>query len=75
MRYISDMGGPVAVTTIARNDDKEVVVEEVTNIGRYGVWAWDESKHKFQVIACGDDLDGLQRKYGPDLQVSLMGGP
>ena len=35
---------------------------------RYGVWS-DEGRKKPEVVEVGDDLDALQRKYGPDLPV------
>ncbi len=47
---------------------------EVTSIGRYGVWGYKGHwSGKHEVIACGDDLEALQAKYGPDLPVEFIG--
>lgn len=47
---------------------------EEMRLGRYGVWEHDG--HKYQVVACGDDLDALQAEHGPGLPVRLLGsGP
>ena len=60
MKFITDMGGPIVVT-----DE----TGEETNIGRFGVW--DTSGPKPHVIDTGDDLQELQRKYGPGIPVQL----
>lgn len=58
VKIITDMGAPLILDA----DDGETL-----NIGRYGVWSDDG--RKAEVIATGDDLDRLQSKYGPGLEV------
>jgi hypothetical protein len=62
MKFITDMGGTVAVT------DPET--GETTNIGRYGVW--NTLRRKPQCIDTSDDLQELQGKHGPGLPVQLF---
>jgi hypothetical protein len=40
---------------------------------RYGVWVFSASRRKFEVAETSDDLDALQKKYGPGLQVHDLG--
>ena len=56
--YITDMGGPLA--TVGPKGEE--------NIGRYGVWD-GRGRRKPEVVATGDDLQKLQREYGPGLPV------
>lgn len=48
--------------------------EEQYDLGRYGVWVYDTSRLKYQVAATSNDLDALQKKYGPDLEVCPLPG-
>ncbi len=68
MKIITDMGGSVTATEPVYDDDNKVVGENIVNIGRYGVWDGGN------VIATGDDLDGLQQEHGPDLRVVPVKG-
>ena len=63
---ITDFGySPVMVDT---------TTGEETRLGRYGVWGYKgHHSGKHEVLACGDDLDALQAKYGPDLPVEFLG--
>ena len=56
--YITDMGRPL-VTVGPKGEE---------NIGRYGVWD-GRGRRKPEVVATGDDLQKLQREYGPGLPV------
>lgn len=40
------------------------------HIPRYGVWERIRGKH--ECVDVGDDLDKLQAKYGPDLEVVMI---
>lgn len=57
--FISDFGHPLSATY--ENGTEQ-------NIGRYGVWS-GKGRRKPEVIDTGDDLQALQRKYGPGLRV------
>ena len=56
-KFIVDAGN----TQILTPADKS---QAPVNVGRYGVWAFDQSKGKHQVIESGDDLESLMAKHG-----------
>lgn len=62
MKVITDLGAPIPIST----EDGEQ-----TMLGRYGVWE-DAHRRKPEVIATGDDLDELQKQYGPNLEVVVL---
>lgn len=63
--FITDLGPEIGST----------VLPDGGVLGRYGVWAWDESKGKYQVVDTGEDLTELQRKHGvPDSDVTQIRG-
>jgi hypothetical protein len=58
--FISDM-----VTSLELVTDNGSTMK----IGRYGVWVYYVARGKYQVEETSDDLDYLQKKYGPGLPV------
>lgn len=59
-RFITDMGHPLVVKDQESGDGRD--------IGRYGVW------ERGDVIDCGSNLEALQDKYGPGLDVIVIAG-
>jgi len=60
-KYISDLGQPTVL---------ESTTGGPMRIPRYGVWAFDTGRRKYQVMDTGDDLAALQAKHGvPDERV------
>ena len=60
-KVITDFGySPILVDT---------ATGEETNIGRFGVWVVDRRYSKDEVIDTGDNLEALQEKHGPGLEV------
>lgn len=66
-RFITDLGAATPSTLVY-----EPTGETIT-LGRYGVWGSAAAHRKAEVIEVGDDLDALQRKYGPNLPIYGLG--
>ena len=62
MKFITDIGEAAFV-----KDDEGNLVD----LGRYGVWT-DEGLHEPTVIDVSTDLEALQAKHGPNLQVIVL---
>lgn len=62
--FITDLGSSMVRTTDTGEEMK---------LPRYGVWLYSTSRGKYQVEETSDDLDALQKKYGPGLQVHDLG--
>lgn len=60
MKVITDFGSPMMLM----DSDSEDSVE----LSRYGVWTVLSGGFQ-QIIACSNDLEYLQKIYGPDLHV------
>jgi hypothetical protein len=64
-KFITDMGSPITL-----DNPGGTPIE----LGRYGVWAYDTSRGKYQVVEVSNDLPGMQRTHGvPDTQVIPIG--
>jgi len=61
--FITDMGSSMELTSD---------IGETMRIPRYGVWVYAISRGKFEVAETSDDLDMLQKAYGPGLQVAKL---
>ncbi len=57
---ISDLGHSPTLTNTDTGDE--------IRVGRYGVWA-NDARGKAEVIDCSDDLEALQAKHGPGLEI------
>lgn len=55
--YITDMGEPLPVTDLGSG-------AWLQTIPRYGVWAWDPARDRYQVVETGEDLAFLQAAFG-----------
>lgn len=53
--FITDLGEPVEL----KSGDAVLVL-----LPRYGVWAYDPSKGKHQVVDIGSDLNALAERHG-----------
>lgn len=63
MKFITDAGTNFVMENMATGEKKV--------LDRYGVWE-DKGPGTATVIEVGPDLDALQAKHGPDLQVFDM---
>lgn len=64
-RCITDMGQPLTLT----GHGIDGTAKSQIHIPRYGVWEFNPTRGKMEVIATSDDLDLLKTKYGPGLEV------
>jgi hypothetical protein len=61
--YITDLGRTMPIK----------VGDTVTGeLERYGVWAYSPNKGKHQCVAVGNDLEALQKQYGPVRVIPML---